>query len=578
MSGSEGKPPGAQSTIVGLIPPEKQPAPAQPAAPAPPAQPPPTKRSALPPPVRGPQQAGQRPPSGSVGALPSSAAPQPVGQPGSAPHVAPAAGVPPSAAPAAPPSAPHGAAPAAQSYGAQPSPYAAPAAQPFGAQPSAPQAGVPLFGGQAASAASPYDAPMGGPVSPGAVYDAANPPHDLPMARASYGHSPHTDLPPGASFDQIEAPGSKFVAFLKISSKRAFRLRIEPAEVLPSERRALESASPPITDRNLQAFLAWRRSVLFLVACALIPLTIIGAIDALQSRHFKPIFFVRAAPAIAEGVFAWICWNQLKQWASWRSQRRKLFFGWLLFMLTPFIVFVYPLRTIFEELGGSSREKLLALGVEGVYRQAVMPFVFAMLAMLQLAPKAISLMPGLIRASLVIKLLFPGSSAPGWLMVMAAPLYALLAYVILIIPYQFTGSGWFIAGVLGVIVAQANLARAGFALAKPLEESEALKHIKKIRRYYVGTMLLSAILIIVALGSLVAQLNLRATDVVTAVMKFESNVLILTMIGADLVVTNLDRARNYTAGRNHVEEQTEVKIAAFVSLETPPPPPPGPAQ
>jgi hypothetical protein len=240
---------------------------------------------------------------------------------------------------------------------------------------------------------------------------------------------------------------------------------------------------------------------------------------------------------------------------------------------------MYPLRTIFEDLGGSSREKLLALGVEGAYRQAVMPFVFAMLAMLQLAPKAISLMPGLIRASLVIKLLFPGSSAPGWLMVVAAPLYALLAYVILVIPYQFTGSGWFIAGVLGVIVAQSVLARAGFALAKPMDEAETLVQIKRVRLYYMSVMMISAILIIVALGSLVAKLNLRATDVITAVLKFETNVLILTMIGADLVVTNLDRARGYTAGRGHVEEQTEVKIAAFVSLEAPSsPPPPGPAQ
>ena len=88
-------------------------------------------------------------------------------------------------------------------------------------------------------------------------------------------------------------------------------------------------------------------------------------------------------------------------------------------------------------------------------------------------------------------------------------------------------------------------------------------------------MILSAILIVVALGSLVDALNMRATDVITAVLKFETNVLILTMIGADLVVTNLDRARSHTVGRGHVEEQTEVKIAAFVSLDAPTTPPPG---
>src|SRR5262245_48075081 len=79
------------------------------------------------------------------------------------------------------------------------------------------------------------------------------PPAPLPEARVESGSKPNIVA-------QIitENPGSKFVSFLKISAKRAFRLRIEPTEVLPSEREALERAHPPIVDRNLQAFLAWR--------------------------------------------------------------------------------------------------------------------------------------------------------------------------------------------------------------------------------------------------------------------------------------------------------------------------------
>lgn len=369
-------------------------------------------------------------------------------------------------------------------------------------------------------------------------------------------------------------PGSPFVKFLKISARRAFRLRIEPSEVLPIERRTLEAANPPILEASLQAFLAWRRSVLFLVACALVPLTVIGIGDALRHTDYKAIFFVKFAPAFAELIFCMVCWQQLKKWAHWRQQRRKLFWGWLIFMITPFIVFIYPLNTFFSELRGAAtshdkRMALGALGIDGIYKQAVMPFVFAMIAMLQLAPKAISLMPGLIRSSMVIKLLFPGISAPGWLIVIASPLYALLAYVILIIPYQFTGSGWFIVGVLGIVIGQSLLARAGFRLARPMTEAEALVQIKRVRRYYIIVMVTSGILIIIALGSLVAKLNLRATDVILAVLKFEANVLILTMIGTDLVITNLDQARGNTAGKDHVEDEAESKIAAFVSLEDP---------
>ena len=501
----------------------------------------------------------------------------------------------PHASPAAVPHAPSGGVPQPLSGPTGvPQPLSGPATQPSAFPPSGaiaapppsaaslPLPAPPPSGPVPAYSSQPITAPYGSGPTHGAV---AQPLDGGPSGPSTgLGASPHAEVikHDGPNIDLDELPGSEFVKFLKLSLRRAFRLRIEPNEVLAHERATLEGASPPILDHNLQAFLAWRRSVLFVVACALIPLTIIGIIGALRVTDWKAIFFVKFTPAAAEAVFLWVCWAQLKQWANWRKQRRKLFYGWLLFMLTPFVVFIYPLNAFFEEIRGavSSQEKrlmLMALGVDGIYKQAVMPFVFSMIAMLQLAPKAISLMPGLIRSSMVIKLLFPGVSAPGWLIVMASPLYALLAYVILIIPYQFTGSGWFIAGVLGVVAGQAVLARAGFALARPMSEDEAMVQIKKVRRYYVTVMILSAVLIVVALGSLVVKLNLAWTDVVTAVLKFESNVLILTMIGADLVVTNLDKARTYTHGRDHVEDATEHKIAAFVSFEAPPPPPSGPA-
>jgi hypothetical protein len=271
-----------------------------------------------------------------------------------------------------------------------------------------------------------------------------------------------------------------------------------------------------------------------------------------------------------------ICWTQLRNWAHWRKQRRILMFGWVLFLVTPFIVFIYPLRTVFLS-GHATIEDVKAMNLGAITPQLV-PFKITMVAMLQLAPKAISLMPGLVRASLVIKCLFPGSPAPGWLIVIAAPIYALLAYVILIVPYQFTASGWFIGGVLGIIAGQLLLARSGFALAQPLSETEALYKIQRVRKIYLTVMIVSAILVVIALGSLVSQLKLHWLDVILSVLKFEANVLILTIIFTDIVIVNLDRARRQTIGRDHIEDQAEAKIAAFVSLDAPHvPPPQGPA-
>jgi hypothetical protein len=536
--------PGVAPNRAGLPPPRTPPAgprpplPATGPRPAPGTQPPPNAGGLRAPSPPSHNASGVRP-AGAPQPMPPqpsgpSGVPQPIGGPFSSGSAT---------APHGPSTAPHGAASGGASSSGAPfgDPYGAP--NPFGS-PSAPASAFPS-----------------GPTQPNP--GSTDPQFGLPQARVVQGTFGPQTLEGDDDLDLV--PGSQFVKFLKISARRAFRLRIEPTEVLPSERSALVASSPPVTDPNLQAFLAWRRSVLFLVATSLALLTFIGLIDSLRGTNVPmPIRMVRLAPALAEGVFCYICWIQLKKWTQWRKQRRLLFYGWLLFLITPFVVFVYPLQSIVGDLAHKG-PAMLALGWDGAYRQAVAPFVFAMLAMLQLAPKAISLMPGLTRASLVIKLLFPGVSGPGWLIAAAAPLYALLAYVILIIPYQFTGSGYFVFGILGVIAGQLVLARAGTSLAKPMSEDEALAAIKRVRKVYISVMVVSGLLIIVALWHLVDVFHLRTTDVFLAVMKFETNVLILTMIGADLVITYLDRARSVTAGRGHVEVESEVKIAAFRS-------------
>jgi hypothetical protein len=493
------------------------------------------------------------------------------------------------AASAQPPSQPHA---QPQPVPQAPSPFATPAAsaqppsQPHAQPQPTPQAPSPL--------ATP--APVGQPVqamSPppsGPAWSPYPPPGQAasdPAWVQSHGAAPTAQLVQSESspIEQLaevaaEVPG-RFMAFLKLSAKRAFRIRIEPSEVLPDERQQLLAANPPIADENLQAFLAWRRSVLFLVATSLTVLSIMGLVDSLVgSKVATSVRLVKLLPTLAEVAFCLICWLSLRDWTVWRKQRKWLFVGWLLFMFTPFLVFVYPLKLAVMDAGRAlTIEQMRELGYHGVYNRAVAPFAFAMIALLQLAPKVISLMPGLIRSSMVIKLLFPGASAPGWLIVMVAPLYAMIFYAILIVPYQFTASGWFIFGVALVMLAQGLVTRSGFALARPLTQTEALAHIARVRKFYVVLLVTGLVSIVGGLGMLVQLLHMKWTTVVTTVLKFESNVMILTTIGADVVVTNLDRARGYTEGKEHIEEETELKIAAFVGLNAPPtPPPPGPAQ
>ena len=249
--------------------------------------------------------------------------------------------------------------------------------------------------------------------------------------------------------------------FLGISLRRAFRLQIRTDEVLPSERAHLESQAKHITDPDHQAFLAWRRSVLLLVAIMFVPLTVFRFLETFDGPHVPPL--ARAftlLPAVAEAAFCVVAFEQLRKWAQWRRQRRIMFVAWALYFAAPFLVYVYPFRSAFgsgylalaaAELGS------LRLGATRQNAQMAVGLVFGVQALLALGPKVISLMPGLIRASIVTKLLFPGTTAPGWLMMLAAPFYALFAYIIVLFPYQVTGSWEFVVGNTGILLAQASL-------------------------------------------------------------------------------------------------------------------------
>src|ERR1700743_339310 len=112
--------------------------------------------------------------------------------------------------------------------------------------------------------------------------------------------------------------------------------------------------------------------------------------------------------------------------------------------------------------------------------------IFGVEALLALGPKVISLMPGLIRASIVTKLLIPGTTAPGWLMMLAAPFYALFAYVIVLLPYQIPGSGECVRGNPGILLAQVFIGVSGRRLTVPLSTRESSERIHKSWLAYIG--------------------------------------------------------------------------------------------
>jgi len=358
--------------------------------------------------------------------------------------------------------------------------------------------------------------------------------------------------------------------FLGISLRRAFRLQIRTDEVLPSERAHFESQARHVTDPDHQAFLAWRRSVLLLVAMMFVPLSVFRFLEAFDGPRLPVIgrgFML--LPAVAEAAFCVIAFDQLRNWAQWRRQRQVLFVAWATYFAAPFLVYMYPFRSAFDsiylaqtaaEIGG------VKLNASRATIHMVVGLAFGVQALLALGPKVISLMPGLIRASIVTKLQFPGTTAPGWLMMLAAPFYALFAYIIVLLPYQITGSWHFVAGNAGILVAQVFIGVSGRRLTVPLSAQESHDRIHKSWLAYIGILVLSAGFMVYGLYDFITQLHWGAVRVVTGILAFVSNVLLDTLVGTDAIVSAMAyfrRRGEHDPARARLLHEAETKLDVF---------------
>lgn len=356
----------------------------------------------------------------------------------------------------------------------------------------------------------------------------------------------------------VSAPtGHGFGAMAALSLRRAFRLRIEPNEVLDDERRAMTAAVPAITDETQQAFLAWRRSVLFMAALVMIPVAFLHAYENLKDlgnlpEGWKSLTYLSVA---VESGFAVFLWTQVPRWTAWKRQARTLSWAWLVYFLTPFLIFLYPVAANFDygDVTAEARQQM----------QIGAGFLVGAQALVSLAPKVISLLQGLIRASIATKTLFPGASAPGWLMVIAAPLYMIIFYIFVLLPYHFSGSGLVVLGMLLVISAKSTLVRAGLGLTKPMTDDTARAATKKALSLWMLLLIAGAACIIAGLWNLVSKAS--PLTLVNFALSMGANILLLTLIATDILITALDRARGTTAEERRLADEAAAEVAAFTA-------------
>jgi len=322
-------------------------------------------------------------------------------------------------------------------------------------------------------------------------------PAPAPVPHAPAFHVAASD--PGTTGDEIARlmKSRAFGHLARVFLRRVAGLHADPDEILPTERAAFAAEDPPIFDPGAQTFLAWRRGVLLAIAALMVPVVIVRILVLLhQSGPGTPdgVIGLQTIPLLADAGFAAVAWAQLRSWTRWGSQHRNLAFAWAIAFAAPFVAYLYPGRNFYDDIYP---------GEAGLFGGATVMLQLSAI----LAAKVLALGPGVMRAAL-------RAPETRWLLVPVAAVASLLAYLVLVVPFQLSGSGYFVLAIVAIIATQVLAAR-----GQPW-------------RTIAVAAAIAGLLTIIAFS----RLDLGVATVIDLVLTTTANVLAVSLITTDMFV------------------------------------------
>lgn len=173
-----------------------------------------------------------------------------------------------------------------------------------------------------------------------------------------------------------------------------------------------------------------------------------------------------------------------------------------------------------------------------------------------LLPTVLSLVPGVQRACVRVKMLMPQAMLPGWFLVVASPFYALFLLVVFVAVHQVDSHPLFFSGMLLFLLAPLVYAVRADLFTRPISTAEDERRIRSVQRVVGGMTGLAGALLTTYLATReVGGIRLLGFDSKTAVLvpldvvEFALEVLsrsmFMTALGADLFLRmNLSAWRN----------------------------------
>lgn len=179
-------------------------------------------------------------------------------------------------------------------------------------------------------------------------------------------------------------------------------------------------------------------------------------------------------------------------WTNFRLSSRILLAGWAFSFLVLMGFAFCPWEWFGEKEADLDPENFSFQTLKMVARDANegVGYIAALL------PAVLSLIPGIQKACLKVKMLLPESMLPGWFLVVAALFYSLLLLVIFIAFYQFAGETSMLAGMLLFIAAPFLYIVRANAFTWPLLTEEDIRGMKRSQQMITFATLLAGVLLL----------------------------------------------------------------------------------
>lgn len=361
-----------------------------------------------------------------------------------------------------------------------------------------------------------------------------------------------------------------------VHARRAFTRDLRRVQPLPTEDPAL--AARGANELPVRQYLAWRRSWILVllvpaVLSAVIHLIAMIAGGAEQFAAFTSfgsvvIVVLTLLPLLAIPVTAWLA---VHNWSNPGLSRWLLVAGAVAAWGVPMLTALLPLHW-FMEVDASLTAEAVAM------QNQIVGIVMGVVWLFALLPTVLSLLPGVLRACVRIKSLLPESIVPGWFLVVAAPMYALILLLAFIAVNQMAGNFLLIAGVLLLMGAPAVYLTKTPLYVRPVLSPDERRQLDRLQIVYAAVVALGLFLLLcylltlevlgrkvvgnTATGALIGEGRL-AWELLKFLLNYVARSMFITAVAVDLLMLV-----NLSVWRNTYEFQRTPAAGAYDSLMT----------